>query len=153
MEFFFNNSGEHSYHTGYCPINLLPIFGKVLDALINAELVKHLSSHDLVSDKEYGFRFSRSTAYVLPNITEFVSQVLDKNDQLRDVARDISKAFDKVWYVGFLYKLSVYGVYHLEVQNRGTRMNFQLYRSKVEKIILRYGKTSCILIKSLLKKK
>ncbi|CAE1168972.1 unnamed protein product [Acanthosepion pharaonis] len=82
----------------------------IFEALINVEVVNHLTSHDLLSDKKYGFRFARSTADVLTAITETVYQALQNNEEARAVALDISKAFDRVSYVGLLRKLQGYGI-------------------------------------------
>lgn len=47
----FKNPGEVSDRSNYRPICLLPLWGKFLDALINAGRINHLPSHDLLSDK------------------------------------------------------------------------------------------------------
>lgn len=41
---------------------------------------------------------------------ERVCQDLDANGEAQDVVLDISKAFDKVWYAGFLHELKGYNV-------------------------------------------
>lgn len=64
------------------------LFGKVVDALIHDELIKHLTSHYLLSDEQYGFRFSRLTAVVLTAITEFIYHAVDKIDEARAVVLD-----------------------------------------------------------------
>lgn len=46
-------------------IVLLSLFSKVLDVLIDFELVRYLTSHSLLSNKQYGFHFSNSTVDVL----------------------------------------------------------------------------------------
>lgn len=58
-------------------LTLLPLFVKVLDELINAELVKHITSNCLLSDEQYGFHFSGSVVVVLTATNEFVYQALD----------------------------------------------------------------------------
>lgn len=45
-------------------------------ARINSELVEHFTSHSLLSDNQYSFLFSRSTADVLTFITDIFSQDL-----------------------------------------------------------------------------
>ena len=50
------------------------------------------------------------TADLLALLTEYISKVLDKRDESRSVALDISKAFDRVWHAGLLHKLSSYGI-------------------------------------------
>lgn len=96
--------------SSYRPISLLPIAGKIFEALINKTLVNFLESHELLSDMQYGFRHSRSTGDLLSYVTEHISRVLDKQGETRSVALDISKAFDKVWHQGLLTKLRCYGI-------------------------------------------
>lgn len=73
----------------YRPINLLPLFGKLLEVLINVELVHYLLPQSLFSDKYYDFRFSRLTADVLTIIAESLYHSLNKNCEARIVALDI----------------------------------------------------------------
>lgn len=54
---FNENSGELSVPPNYDPICLLPHLGKIIEALITAELV-----NDHLSDKQYGVHFGKSTA-------------------------------------------------------------------------------------------
>lgn len=68
---FFKNTGEPS-GPSTCPINGLHLFIKVFDALINAEVVKHMTSNNLHSNKQYDFPFPRSNAEVLKTLTEYV---------------------------------------------------------------------------------
>ena len=96
--------------SSYRPISLLPIAGKIFEALINKSLVSFLESHSLLSDLQYGFRHSRSSGDLLAYVTEHISRVLDKQGESRSVALDISKAFDKVWHQGLLTKLRSYGI-------------------------------------------
>lgn len=91
----FKNSEEQSDPSNYCPICLLPLFRKVLKAPINAKLVKHLTWHDLLSDKEYGFQFARYTANLLTAITKFVYEALDQTDGPQAVRTDILKVFNR----------------------------------------------------------
>ncbi|CAE1157727.1 unnamed protein product [Acanthosepion pharaonis] len=86
------------------------LFGKIFEALINTGVVNHLTSNNLLSDKQYGFRFARSTADVLTAITETVYRTLQNNGEARAVALDISKAFDRVWHAGLLRKIQGYGI-------------------------------------------
>ena len=69
-----------------------------------------LEKNGLFSDFQYGFRASRSTADILTAITSRINSALDSGNITRAIALDISKAFDKVWHVGLLYKVSSYGI-------------------------------------------
>ena len=72
--------------------------------------MKHLNKSKLLSDVQYGFRSSRSTADVLTVITHRISRALDSNLDARVVTLDISKAFDKVWHKGLLHNITSYGI-------------------------------------------
>ena len=103
-------SNDTSQASNYRPISLLPVIGKVFESVINVHLLKYLELQNLLSDKQFGFRTSRSTGDLLAYVTEYVSRILDNQGETRSVALDISKAFDKVWHRGLLHKLSSYGV-------------------------------------------
>ena len=101
---------DSSHPSNYRPISLLPVIGKVFEAVINFHLVQHLEQGGLLTDKQFGFRKSRSTGDLLAYVTEYVSRILDAQGEVRSVALDISKAFDKVWHRGLIHKLSSYGI-------------------------------------------
>ena len=65
----FKNSGERWDFSKYRPISLLPIISKVFESLINNHIITHQKS-SLLSDVQYGFRSSRSTADILTVITD-----------------------------------------------------------------------------------
>ena len=56
--------GERCAAENYCPVSLLSVASKVFEKLVNIELVEHLGKCALFSDFQYGFRSSRSTAYL-----------------------------------------------------------------------------------------
>lgn len=62
---FIKNSGEHYKPSNYLPIRLIPFLAKVIEASIYAEVVKHLTSYDLLCDKHHDFHFIKSTTDVL----------------------------------------------------------------------------------------
>ena len=83
---------------------------KVFQSIINNFLISNLERSSLLSDVQYGFHSSRSTADILTVITERISRSLDLSFQPRSIALDISKAFDKVWRKELLHKLQSYGI-------------------------------------------
>ena len=78
---------------------------KSLEKLINNRIVDHLEKCGLFSDFQYGFRFSRSTADLLTVISDRIARAFNRCGANRDVALDISKAFDRVWHTGLLHKV------------------------------------------------
>ena len=69
-----------------------------------------LEKFGLFSDFQYGFRSSRSTAYLLTIVSDRLARVFNKSDATRAVALDIYRVFVRVWHTGLLHKLKSYGI-------------------------------------------
>ena len=107
-----HKKNEKNIKSNYRPISLLPIFGKVLEKLIYDSLYSHLVSCDLLNPNQSGFRPGDSTVNQLISITHTIFKAFDCNPPLdvRSVYLDISKAFDRVWHDGLIFKLKRCGV-------------------------------------------
>ena len=101
--------GDRSNPSNYRPIALTSTIAKVFESLLNAHFLKHLESHSLLSDHQYGFRKARSTGDLLSYLTHVWSSSLRDFGESYVVALDISKAFDRVWHAALLAKLPAYG--------------------------------------------
>ena len=107
-----HKKNENNLKGNYRPISLLPIFGKILEKLIYDSLYSHLVSSELLNPNQSGFRPSDSTVNQLISMTHTIFKAFDCNPPLdvRSVYLDISKAFDRVWHDGLIYKLKRCGV-------------------------------------------
>ena len=94
--------GERSTAKNYCHVSFLFVFNKVFKELVNISIVDHLEKCDLFADFQYGFRFSWSTADLLIVLPDRIARAFNRSGAARAVARDISKAFDRVWHTGLL---------------------------------------------------
>ena len=96
----------------YRPISLLPIFGKIFEKITFNRIYNFLLKEELLNPNQFGFRPSDSCINQLLAITHEIFEAFDCNPTLevRSVFLDISKAFDKVWHEGLLYKLRSMGI-------------------------------------------
>ena len=101
--------GDQSNPSNYRPIALTSTISKVFETLLNLHFLKHLESHVLLSDHQYGFRKARSTGDLLAYLTHLWSSSLRNFGETYVVGLDISKAFDRVWHKALLSKLPSYG--------------------------------------------
>ena len=106
----FKNVGERSTAKNYHPVSLLSVVSKVFEKLVNDKIVDHLEKCSLFSDFQYGFRSCQSTADLLTVVSDRIARAFNRSGATRAVARDISKAFDRVWHAGLLHKLIFYGI-------------------------------------------
>ena len=90
-------------------MSLLSVVSKVFDKLVN-RIVDYLEKCDLFSDFQCDFRSSQSTTDLLTVVSDRIARAFNRSKATRPVALDISKAFDRVWQAGLLYKLKSYGI-------------------------------------------
>ena len=101
--------GSRKDPNNYRPIALLSVISKVMEKYINIHILKYLESHNIIHDRQYGFRTRRSTADLLTYVTHLWNQSLERHGESLIVALDVSKAFDQVWHQALLNKLPSYG--------------------------------------------
>ena len=98
--------GDHQCVKNYRLVSLLPVFSKMFERLI----FKHFWDNNLFSPIQSGFKESDSCINQLITIIHEIFKGFDDGLEIRGVFLDISKAFDKVWHEGLIYKLRRNGI-------------------------------------------
>ena len=96
--------------SNYRPISLLPVCGKILERIVFNDLYSFLNNNNLISSDQSGFRPGDSTINQLISITSDIFESFEDFDETRALFLDISKAFDKVWHEGLIFKLKGNGI-------------------------------------------
>ena len=94
----------------YRPISLLPVSSKIFERLLHESLFKFFTENNLVSLNQSGFKPGDYCVNQLLSITHQIFKSLDNDHEVRSVFLDTSKAFDKVWDKGLIFKLKQNGI-------------------------------------------
>ena len=91
----------------YRPISLLSVFGKIFERVIYNFLFNYFLSNKL-------FTPSQSCDSIIAQLLSIINETQTTFDKkptvnVRGVFLDISKAFDKVWHDGLIFKLKSFG--------------------------------------------
>ena len=105
-----HKKGDKQMLQNYRPVSLLPICGKILERLMFNEMFEFFIENKLISSSQSGFKPGDSCINQLLSITHEIYSSFDEGLEVRSVFLDISKAFDKVWHDGIIFKLIQNGI-------------------------------------------
>ena len=105
-----HKKGDKQTLKNYRPVSLLPICGKTFERLIFNEMFRFFLDNKLISTNQSGFKPGDSCMNQLLSITHEIYKSFDDGLEVRSVFLDISKAVDKVWHEGVIFKLNKNGI-------------------------------------------
>jgi len=94
----------------YWPISLTSIVCKVFECIVREDIIKNLTSNNLLSNSQHGFLPKRSCTTQLLAAMEYWTNKIHQGQPVDVLYFDFKKAFDKAPYERFLIKLKVYGI-------------------------------------------
>ena len=118
----------------YRPISILPCFSKIIERIMYNRLYSFLTKHNILSEKQYGFRKKYATYMALIDLVNKISSNFDEKKYTVGVFLDLSKAFDTIDHTILINKLQCYGV-------RGSACNWFVSYLQNRKQYVVYNKT------------
>ena len=73
-------------------------------------MYNYLIANNLIYEKQAGFLTGHSTVFQLIDLYHQIAQSFDSKTHTCVIFCDISKAFDRVWHKGLLFKLQQLGI-------------------------------------------
>lgn len=96
-----NKNGNKNLTTNYRPISLISNIAEIYEKLIPNRLTDFINKHQILSNKQYGFRRNRSTNDAIADLKNHIHNNMDKKIPKIDMA----KAFDTVSHKILIKKL------------------------------------------------
>ena len=96
----FKNKGDSKDPEKYRPITLLSCVGKLFTSILNERLNKHINQHEILKEKQAGFRQNYSTTDHIFTLTSIIEILKHQKKKLFCCYIDFTKAFDSVWRYG-----------------------------------------------------
>ena len=104
-----HKKGDNKLSKNIVQFHLYLIVGKYLNACFMTPCL-FFSENNLLSPNQSGFRLGDSCINQLLSINLEVLSAFDMGLKVRGIFLDISKAFDKVWHNGLIFKLRENGI-------------------------------------------
>ncbi len=106
----YKGKGDRSAASSYRPISLTDVACKLLERLVATQITSFLAEHDLMSNKQHGFRDRRSTISNLITFDALIADYLNRKEPCDVFLLDFARAFDKVPHKTLLNKLRKLGI-------------------------------------------
>ena len=98
------------------PISILPVFSKILEKLVNQQIVDYLENKSLLHKNQFGFRRARGTSDAISTFTNQILESFDRSECVVGIFIDFRKAFDTIDHAILFKKLEQFNFSELTIR-------------------------------------
>jgi len=102
--------GDKQNVQNYRPVSLLSNIGKVMERAVYKKLYEHCEANGILTWRNAGFKKNEGTINQLLYLNHTIYNNLNNGKDTAMIFLDASKAFDRIWHKGLLWKLKKIGV-------------------------------------------
>jgi len=96
--------------TDFRPISILPVFLKILEKIVYAQLSKYMFMNNYINERQFGFKTGQSTTTYMLELMDYIYKLICDDKIGMMISLDLKKAFDKVDRKLLIEKLGWYGI-------------------------------------------
>ena len=130
-----HKKGDKLDYNNYRPISLLPCASKVMERVVQRQLLDYIKSQSLLSQNQSGFRPKHSTVTALASVTDDWFHSIDKGNYIGTIFVDLQKAFDMVDHLILISKLESLGVTGVELKWFKNYLSNRRIRTSVNNVL------------------
>lgn len=93
--------------SSFRPISLLPVMGKIFEAIINKRLIYYLHEQEHINSNQYGFVKGKTTADLLHDVVSKIGELRKSRRRCALIQIDIASAFDRAWHCEILNQIKL----------------------------------------------
>ena len=102
-------SGDKLSPSNYRPVAILPIWSKLVERAVFAQMIDYFESNNLLHPSHHGFRANHNTTTALLQMYDNWVEAMDRGEATGVIYLDMSAAFDMVEHSVLLEKPLLYG--------------------------------------------